>query len=195
MKVLALLKKDFQEYGYGRKKWWAERLNIPPLMISHWRAGRQYPSGQHVEAIFDIFEHLEADKYLPLWANHLYEIYFSHLKVDENILKEIIYQILKAETIEPRTLALASLFVEKYKLEFEPTEDRLINRLGWLLESANIKPHFKPTLKKTEFFVKVDLPLDSKTLHAYLKKQQTKQGKRWHLFDASITQIKESFIW
>lgn len=198
MKELSFLKENSLEYGYGRKKWWAEQIGVPQLTISHWLAGRQYPNAKNIKKIQETIAKIKASHTSMVWQDHLWEMYYQKFELSSEFLKLLTFQILQIDEIDARTLALLSLYIEKLAPDFEVPDNHLLkNKLGWLLQTAGIKPNFKPSdFKGTAPLVKLDL-LNKKSKMAvkYLKSQQTRLGKYWQLYDCPINHIKEKFIW
>ena len=109
-------------------------------------------------------------------------------------------QLMRADGLSTRLLALISWFLEK----FPPTsfnEPPLIpikrNRLGWLCESAGLEPGFDPAPIKTVTLLEmaVGLNKDNKDLKHYLRNQQTELGKKWRLYDCQLDDLKEKLQW
>lgn len=199
MEELNLVKEDCAANGYGRKKWWAEYLGVPQLTISHWLAARQLPNAKHLKLIQNRLNELQADTTSETLQDHLWELYYQGFNVEPSFIVFLTLEILEASSIEVRTLSLLSLFIENLKaFNFEtPADNNLRNKLGWLLETAQFTPSFKPaTLKAAISLIKVPAkPLNQDLLISYLKKHQTVLGEKWQVFDCSIDQIKESLIW
>lgn len=186
------VRRDCASHGYGRKKWWADQLDIPPLTLSHWLAGRQQPNGAHALRIQEIFQKSKKNKEDTAWKNYLWDAYYLGETVPIRILPLIISNVLSLPTVDSRTLALLSRLVEKYRPTFEiPSMGAPKNRLGWLLEVSAQKAPFKPEQLPND---RAFLSLASKTREflRYLKKQQTPLGRKWHLFDCPIEATKES---
>ncbi len=190
--LLKKLQKDCLVHGYGRKKWWADQLGIPPLTLSHWLAGRQQPNGNHALMIQEVLQENEKKYDGVVWKNYLWDTYYLGEKVPAKILPLIILNVLSLPTIDTRTLALLSRFVEKYHPIFEtPLSAQNNNRLGWLIEISGQKAQFKPEQRRHNREI---LPLTSrsKAFRHYLEKQQTPLGKKWHLFDCPLDTTKAS---
>lgn len=190
--ILKQLQKDCANHGYGRKKWWADQLGIPPLTLSHWLAGRQQPNGTHALRIRDILQESEKKQEGTAWKNYLWDSYYLGEAVPVKILPLIILTVLSLPVIDTRTLALLSRLVEKHHPVIDsPTSSTLRNRLGWLLEVSGQKAPFKP---EQLFHDRELLPLTSETreFRRYLKKQRTPLGRKWHLLDCSLDTTKAS---
>src|SRR5262245_11969851 len=146
--TISSLKNDCKNHRRGRKAWWATKLGIPPLTLSHWLSGRQNPNGQHSLAIHEILSSIEQEKKCSLWEDYLWETYYSHQNVPDKILPLIIFEILSSQTLKVRTAALLIRLLKNQKPRFEiPISPPLQNRLGWLLSAAEINVPFSPNIK------------------------------------------------
>ena len=187
------LNRDCIQHGYGRKKWWADQLKVPPLTLSHWLAGRQSPSGTHALRILSILNQSKIDRSAEKWGQYLWDCYYQHQPLLINLLPDIILNVLSKSTIDSRTLALLSYFVEKNPLSFEVPEDpHLKNRLGWLLESSKKKAFFKPVKSSGNQSI-LNLP-DSPLTKKLLRRHQTSVGKKWKIYDCSLAKLRASFL-
>lgn len=194
-----MVKEDCASYGYGRKKWWAEQIGVPQLTISHWFANRQLPNAKNLKSIQNELNELHTNKASEALREHLWELYYQDFNVDSYFIKFATIEILKAKEIDSRTLGLLSFYIERLgAFDFKvPSENNLRNKLGWLLETAKVSPSFEPAkLKEPLGLIKLSIkPLNKDLLISYLSKQQTKLGRKWHVFDCPINQIKENLIW
>lgn len=192
MQLLQRLRKDCIQHGYGRKKWWAERLGVPSLTLSHWLSGRQRPNGKHAIQIQKILDGFEGEKRLQAWQECLWDSYYSGQPIPKKILSFILLETLERPTIDSRTLALMSCLVEKQGPSFEiPCFAKVKNRLGWLLEVSGRKPPFTPDESNG---VQCLLPIPGKSgrLRKYLKKYQTSIGRKWKILDCPLNKMKSS---
>lgn len=220
------LKEDCLTHGFGRKAWWARQLKVPPLTISHWLAKRQKPNGIHTQNILLTLEEETAKETSETWVNHLWKIYYSsqHLLfppevdlsskegpsdrkqvvgssivIEKDMFILLAVNILHAPSVDTRTLALLSNGVETYQAAFSKVfrfNERLVNRLGWLLEISNQLAPFKP------FSTRIDpmLPFAEKMLNSkdgmrYLANHQTRIGKKWHIYDCNLEPLKRTLSW
>lgn len=192
--LLKDLNSDCLQHGYGRKKWWADQLQVPPLTISHWLSKRQKPNGKNTLLIQNLLKNIENQKQTSHWVEALWDCYYSKQEAPPKFMGLVILEILSTPLLDSRTLALLSWFVEKQKLIFDvPQTDVLRNRLGWLLEISGIKSNFLP-----HHFSKPQPLLafaeQSKALKKYLLSLQTPTGKKWQVFDCSLSSIKDSLL-
>ena len=195
LQVIERIRKDCEEYGHGRKKWWAENLGIHQQTLSYWLHGQRTPRAYQVQQIFDRFSIMNKPEEAQAWASLLRNSYFNHQTINQQILVTAIKTILSSSTVEVRTLAFLSYILEVSDIEeLYDSNSLLRNRLGWLLEMSGKQPNFRPA--KTQYKPIINAPgsfSNPKTI-AYLKKTQTPIGKRWHIYDADLSQIKRSFI-
>jgi len=191
--IINRLSRDCNTHGYGRKKWWADTLKVPPLTVSHWLHGRQQPNGQHSLQIQKICEDAKQNNLRTVWKNLLWDCYYGKQKIPENVLSALIIEILSLPAIDSRTLALLSYYVEKYHVEFPlPESPEIRNRLGWLLEvsgkETDIKPHaFR---RPRPILIIAQSPALSKHLQSF----QTDLGKKWKILDCPLESTKTSFL-
>jgi hypothetical protein len=191
--IIKLLNKDCKTHGHGRKKWWADALQVPPLTVSHWLHGRQRPNGKHSLQIQTICESAQKNNSRTVWKNLLWDCYYGNQKIPDNILSAQIIEVLSLPAIDSRTLALLSYYVERNQLEFPLQESpELRNRLGWLLEvsgkETDIKPHaFR---RPRPILVIAQSPALSKHLQSF----QTDLGKKWKILDCPLESTKSSFL-
>ncbi len=193
MDLLRQIKSDCAHYGYGRKKWWADQLGVPPLTFSHWLAGRQKPNGKHALLLEEMLYQGERDKRRKTWKEYLWDCYYSGESISSKILPAVILEILSLSYLDSRTLALLSHVVEREKLVLEePSSNKLKNRVGWLLEISGQKAPFKPARSSSHFL----LPLSPKRpkLVKYLGRYQTAAGMKWRLQDCPLDKLKASLL-
>lgn len=190
--LLEELKKDLTQHGYGRRKWWADRLGIPPLTLSHWLADRQRPNGKNALAIRNILGQLEDDERRAIWKEYLWESYYSGEKIPKRILPVLILEILSLSTLDSRSLSLLSRLVEKERPRFPiPSQGRLKNRLGWLLAVSGQAVPFAPDLSLPSQSL-LPSSLQSSQLEKYFRRFQTGLGKKWRIYDCPLDSIKAS---
>lgn len=190
LSVTQEIARDSRAHGRGRKKWWADRLGIPPLTLSHWLAGRQSPSGRHALAIREMINAQEREEHIRTWMDRLWETHFAKEKVPSTLLPMIVVEILSVSKVDSRSWALISLFVESTKgAHWErPADPRLRNRLGWLLAISRIRAAWKPVRKGAP----QPLSLQFAGTDPYFQKFQTKTGKKWRILDFSLDELKNS---
>lgn len=193
--LLQGVKKDCLAQGYGRKKWWADRLDVPPLTLSHWLAGRQRPSGEHSLEIRETLDWLQQDQMAGRWQDFLWDAYYAGEAIPKRLMPDLILLILSKNRVDSRTLALLSLITEKPTVNLPIAElPSIQNRIGWLLEVSGKKATFKPVRS-----VAVQSLLESASrsagLEQYLKRFQTKIGKKWKIYDCPLEEIKKSLPW
>lgn len=127
--------------------------------------------------------------------DYLLDIYYDDRKINNKILAEEITKIMSVEIIDPRTLGFLSFMIMTRDIsEFGAPYSLLQNRLGWLLEVSGKCPCFKPAKSKTMPLVDIGESYDEPKAIAYLKCIQTSLGKRWHVYDSDIKDIRGSFI-
>lgn len=187
---LEQLKKDCSLHGYGRKKWWADQLKVPPLTLSHWLAGRQHPNGPHATKMKELLDQVGKTPLQERWKEYIWDCYYTNEHPSSKILPLIILEILSLPEIDTRTLALLSKIIEKDKPQFDiPDSDQLKNRLGWLLEASKFKVPFTPVvLTKAQSFGNFKGSL------SYLRQFQTTLGKKWRVYDFPIKKLKDSLL-
>lgn len=192
--LLDEFKADCQEHGHGRKKWWASYLGVPPLTISHWLAGRQFPSGDRALAIQHALHQLQLDIEAKQWLTLLFDLHYQHITpYPTSLLPLVIPKILSASALDSRNLAFLSHLIERESPPLEPVGDpKLSNRLGWLLEISHCSASF-PVNKgiSMQHILKIG---QSYNLSSYFKRHQTPHGKKWKILDCDLTQIKDSFL-
>ncbi len=190
--IIENLQKDCNFHGYGRKKWWANQLGIPPLTLSHWLAGRQKPNARHSMFIHEIFQQNEKEKELQIFKEYFWDCYYQGKPVPPKIFPAILLQILSSSLLDSRTLALLSRLVEKNQPTFEiPESGKIKNRLGWLLEISG-----QPTPFPVDRSINTQtlLHLSTKIPHfkKYSQQYQTQVGKKWRVYDVPLNTLKQS---
>ncbi|MDO8519668.1 MAG: hypothetical protein Q7T11_05855 [Deltaproteobacteria bacterium] len=185
---------DCAQHGYGRKRWWADKLQVPPLTLSHWLAGRQNPDGGHALAIKSYFDAKENDRRAEKSRLILWQSYYGHEKIPSFLLPNFILDALSKTSLDSRTLALLSVFVEHTDCPFEEPEGKLKNRLGWLLEVSGRRAPFKPQKSSPRQDI-LESGLHSPRLKKYLRGFQTQWGKKWSISDCPLDEMKESLPW
>lgn len=192
--VVERLKKDCTTHGYGRKTWWARQLGVPPLTLSHWLAGRQKPNGRNSLKISEAFKHVQEESHKKAWKEYLWDAYYTGQPIPEKILPLIILEILSRSSLDSRTAALLSHFIERAHPDI-PTPDtpELRNRLGWLLEMTGLKPTFAPD-RSAGLQTLLKLFPRSRQLKKYLRRYQTRWGRKWYLYDCPLETLKASLL-
>jgi len=186
------LKSDCSHHGYGRKKWWADQLGIPPLTLSHWLAGRQRPNGKNALGIRNILKQGEDDERRTIWKEYLWESYYGGEKISGKILPLVILEILSLSTLDSRSLGLLSRLVEQERPSFPiPHRGPLKNRLGWLLEISGQKTSISPDRSVPNQSL-LPSSLQSASLAKHFLRFQTNLGKKWRVFDCPLGSIKAS---
>lgn len=199
--LIEYMYQDCLQHGYGRKKWWAEKLNVSPMMISHWIAGRRNPNASHFNEIYIAIEEIIASQQKVVWSDFLWKRYYENNKISDSLLFNIVENLLKSEGLPTRLLALLSWFFENNTIKpclQPPVVSLWKNRLGWLYESAKRKPGFSSSkLKKTGTLLEISTPdmLEEKYFKEYLLSKQTNLGHKWQLYDCSLDTIKEQLNW
>ncbi|MBI1869578.1 MAG: hypothetical protein HYS07_00115 [Chlamydiae bacterium] len=192
------LKEDCREHGFGRKAWWARRLEVPALTISHWLAHRQDPNGTHTQLILDVFQEETATQNSPVWINFLWKCYFEKIPVEREFFQSIIPLILQAKSLNTRTLAFLSNIIILFQLQLTSSlhaSSKLKNRIGWLMEISNFTPTIEPERRKWDFLCDIFESLNRwSNGKKYLIKQQTPIGKKWFIYDCDLTAIKRKFL-
>ncbi len=195
LQVIQRIEKDCQEKGHGRKKWWAQNLGVHQQTLSYWLHGHRRPRGYRVQQMNNCFSIMNDKNEIEIWNDYLLDIYYDDRKINNKILAEEITKIMSAETIDPRTLGFLSFMIITRDIsDFGAPYSLLQNRLGWLLEVSGKCPYFKPFKSKVMPLVDVGSSYTNPSIVAYLKKIQTSIGKRWHVYDVDITDIRGSFI-
>ena len=186
------LKLDCRRHGRGRKAWWARRLGVPPLTLSHWLAGRQAPNADHGLAIRDTLDQMEHEFHHQPWKDYLWDCYYLSQTVPAKILPLVILEVLLSPGLDTRTLALLSRFVERESPNLlEPRSGLLHNKVGWLLEVSGVKPKFHPD-KSAPIQMLGRFSSLSPQLKRHLARYQTAIGKKWRVHDCSMKELKGS---
>ena len=201
--IIAFLLQDCQTNGHGRKKWWANRLGVSQMTLSHWVAGRRKPNAAHLNALFVAYEELQSNREKEIWSNLLWQNYYENKAIAPSLLRAIAQRLMKADGLQSRTLALLSWFFAKYApSHYEPSESLNVshwnNRLGWLYESAGLQSGLKPSRSNGNGTLLEISTFDNKNGHlfrSYLERQQTSLGRKWHLYDCPLDEIKEKLNW
>jgi hypothetical protein len=185
--VIKILEKDCRTHGRGRKAWWAKKLGVPPLTVSHWLHGRQNPNAQRTILIKEFFDANRNSNRRDKWKQILWDCYYQNVPIAPLILAAIVIEILSLPTIDSRTLALLSHLVERLPNTTEtllPTSDFVLdNRIGWLVETTGLQAAFEPNpFKKSQPLLAIPLSF------------QTRLGKKWHLIDCPLQPIKEQLL-
>lgn len=194
--LIKLLENDCKAHGRGRKSWWAKYLDVPPLTLSHWFAGRQTPNGERAILIYEKLNEIEKKREASQWIACLWGLYYNCKGTHHysDLLQLIIPKCL-AVSLDSRTLALLSYFVESEDIEFvEVADPRLSNRIGWLLEVSGKKTILKVHREiDTQPILSIAMG-DYSSLHMkrYIQSQQTVYGKKWKIFDCDLSHLKES---
>lgn len=192
--IIDQLNEDCKTHGYGRKKWWADTLQVPPLTVSHWLHGRQRPNGIHSLKIQNIINDTKNKSSKIIWKNVLWDCYYSKQKIPDKVLSAQIIEILSLPAIDSRTLALLSYYIERNQVEFPYQESpELRNRLGWLLEVSKKTATFEPHAFRRSQSILV-IAQTNPTLSKHLQSFQTDIGKKWKVFDCPIDSTKSSFL-
>lgn len=195
LNILTDIEQDCKTHGRGRKTWWAAKLGIPQLTLSHWLARRQNPNAKHLLAIQEVLNQGKHDEEANAWLSALIDTYYAGKISDcKSLLPLIIPKILSAN-LDSRGLAFLSWIVEREKIKFSPCDnDELRNRLGWMMELARLSPSFPVSrTAKTQNILRLTHTA-SPMLKKHLKAQQTPLGKKWKILDCDLTATKASFI-
>lgn len=171
-------------------------LDVPPLTLSHWFAGRQAPNGERAILIYEKLRELEKKEEALKWVSCLWGLYYTckDAQGHRDLLRLIIPKCLSIP-LDSRTLALLSYFVESEDIELGASSDpRLSNRLGWLLEvsgkKTTIKVHREIETQPILSIATSGHP--SACVGRYIRNQQTVCGKKWKIFDCDLFQLKAS---
>ena len=201
--IIDFVRQDCAEWGRGRKKWWALKLCVSQMTLSHWLTGRREPNAAHLNDIYITYEEFQANKQKAVWSNWLWQNYYENRDLDGILLKTVALHLVKADGLSSRTLALLSWCVAKYKVPPLEQSETLYaslwhNKIGWLYESAGLKSHLTPvwlrapgTLLET---AKFDLQ-NHTMLRLYFERQQTDLGQKWFLYDCLLDNLKEKLSW
>jgi hypothetical protein len=199
--IIDFVRRDCATFGRGRKKWWANKLGVSQMSLSHWLVGRRTPNAAHLNAVFIAHEELQANNEKKIWTNLLWQNYYEHKDFEPSLLRAIAQKLIKADGLQSRTLALLSWMFAKY-----PPPDsgqslnvsRWSNRLGWLYESAGLQSSIEP-IEANEVGHLLEISgLDTSAgdhWRAYFEDQQTELGRKWHLYDCPLDDLKEELDW
>ncbi len=201
--IIDFIQRDCIDNGHGRKKWWANKLDVSQMTLSHWLVGRRTPNASHWNTLFMVSEELQATNERDMWSNWLWQNYYDNIGIEPIILKQVAKNLMKAEGLQSRVLALLSWFFAKYEPPpFEQSEffnaNHWRNKMGWLYESAGLQSNLAPIrLNKPEALLDIPNldPSDSDIARFYLEGQQTELGRKWQLFDCSMAALKEKLDW
>ncbi len=195
LQVIERIEKDCQEKGHGRKKWWAEILGIHQQTLSYWLHAHRRPRGQRVQQMNDLLSIMNKNSEIEIWRDYLLDIYLGDREINKTIVVEAINKIMSSEVVDSRTLGFLSFVVENTDIDdFDVRYPLLRNRLGWLLEISGKHACFRPAKSKTMPLVDIGSSQANPAVIKYLKKIQTPIGRRWHVYDADITDIRGSYI-
>lgn len=189
MEIVQKIQTDCNAHGRGRKAWWANRLGIPPLTLSHWLARRQSPSGTHALAIWEILEKQRQSQLARTLLDRLWRVHYNGEKIPSVLLPTIIDEIISCPILDSRSWALVSLFVGSTKdVSWEiPTEPAVRNRLGWLLAVSGTKAPWKVVGNVEPQCISPQLGAAGK----YFWKLQTGNGRRWRILDFPLDEMKK----
>lgn len=171
------------------------------MMLSHWLSGRRSPSAGHMNHIYLTVEQIKAENQKAYFSDFLWRQYYDNQAIDPFILRSAAERLMVSKGLPSRLLGLLSWLFEEFRpqaYEFAelPLSALCQNRLGWLYESAGLKPGFEPRpfkqIQPLLEFGQIDL---SNVLEKYLSGQQTSLGKRWHLYDFPLSELKEQLSW
>ncbi len=201
--IIDFVRQDCTERGRGRKKWWANKLGVSQMTLSHWLTGRREPNAAHLNEFYIAYEEFQANKQKTAWSYWLWQNYYENRDIDGVLLKAVALHLIKVDGLSSRTLALLSWCVAKYKMPAleqseAPYASLWNNKIGWLYESAGLESYFSPvrlsspgTLLET-----ADFDLQNRTmLRAYFERQQTDLGQKWFLYDCPLDGLKEKLNW
>lgn len=201
--LIDFVRNDCEARGRGGKKWWASKLEVSQMTLSHWLVGRREPNAFHMSAFYIAFEESQANKEKAAWTNWLWQNYYENRELDPALLKAVALQLVKADGLQSRTWALLSWYLAKYGASpFKETEllaaTRWSNKVGWLYESAGLEVHVEPIRSSAPGMILdiavLDLPRGDK-YRSYLERQQTALGKKWFLYDCPLERLKEKLSW
>lgn len=199
--IVQFIKTDCQIHGRGRKKWWADQLGVAPMMLSHWLSGRRSPSSGHLNDIYSTAEQIKAENQKAHYADILWRHYYDNQAIDPFILRSAAERLMVSKGLPSRLLGLLSWLFEEFRpqaYEFGelPLSALCKNRLGWLYDSAGLKPGFEPhPFKQIQPLLEIGQIDSSNVMEKYLSRQQTSLGKRWHLYDFPLSELKEQLSW
>lgn len=203
MPIIDFVKRDCADRGRGGKKWWAHKLGISQMTLSHWLTGRRQPNASHLNAIYVAREEFEASKQKSVWLDLLWQSYYENKGLDGLLLKTVGLHLMKADGLQSRNLALLSWLFEKYEVpSFEQAEvlttSHWNNKIGWLYESAGLGSRVNPIQLKAPATLLETNELNlvkSENLRLYFERQQTDLGRKWFLYDCPLDHLKEKLGW
>ena len=199
--IVEFLRRDCETNERGRKKWWADKLGVSPMMLSHWLVGRRRPNAAHISKLFFAYEELKASKEREAWSTWLWQNYYDNKDVAPALLKNVAQSLMKADGLQSRTLALLSWFFSKSKpMPFAQSEILNVgiwnNKIGWLYESAGLQSDLKPERANgSAMLLDVSSFERSDHFYSYLERQQTELGRKWRLYDCPLDELKEKLDW
>lgn len=201
--LIEFIRQDCLTNGHGRQKWWADRLGVSQMMVSHWLNERRKPSALHLNDIYRLNEQIKAEREKGDWLNHLWCAYYFDADFLSPVIRSIAIRLLTAEGLPVRALALLSWFFERFVTEPQPEHEVPIaplwrNRLGWLYESSGLNPGYQPKeLQETGALLEISKSgvIKGPFIHKYLKSKQTDLGRKWQVYDCSLDEIKEQISW
>lgn len=168
------------------------------MTLSHWLAGRRRPSARRMEHIYFLCETVAADSEKETLVDMLWQAYYEERPVPAALLLVTCEKLLRSSGLKTRTLALLSwLFEREPPPKISPPAFAIWrNRLGWLYESAGLKPGFEPAPAEGGNLLEISTSAgDSRTIKSYLSAQQTLLGKKWNLYDCSLDDLKVKLEW
>ncbi len=123
----------------------------------------------------------------------LWKSYYDQKRFPVYFLPNIILTILSRTELNSRLLALLSLIIQKVPLHFSiPSNLKLRNRLGWLLEISGKTASFSPAVSTQNLLENTSR---SEGMKKYFRNFQTSEGKKWKIYDCPLNQLKESLPW
>ncbi len=201
--IIDFMRRDCAGKGHGRKKWWAERLGVSQMTLSHWFVGRRKPNAAHWNTLFTVSEELQANNEKEMWSNWLWQKYYDNREIEPILLKQVAKNLMKTNGLQSRVLALLSWFFTKLEPPLIEQSDffgvsRWQNKMGWLYESAGLESDLKPARLSKPGTVLDMSNLDisnSDVYRSYLESQQTDLGRKWQLYDCALDELKEKLDW
>ncbi|MHB8168995.1 MAG: hypothetical protein ACYDET_05015 [Thermoleophilia bacterium] len=171
------------------------------MMLSHWLSGRRSPNASHMSDIYLTAEQIKAESQKAYFSDILWRHYYDNQSIHPFILRNAAEQLMASKGLPSRLLCLLSWLFEEFRpqaYEFAelPLSALCQNRLGWLYESAGLNPGFEPRpFKQIQPLLEIGQIDLSNVLEKYLARQQTSLGKRWHLYDFPLSELKEQLSW
>lgn len=192
MWIIREILRDCRQHGWGRKKWWADALGVPPLTVSHWFANRQKPDGPHTSRIMQVLQQRQKDERVGKLAEQLWQLYSDGDSPPQVMFPLIVEDMLAATILDTRTLALLSLWVERVRISWQaPPSEAIGNRLGWFMEISSQKPQWQPN-RHTSMQRIFASTHTGKSADIYWRRFQTRVGRKWKVWDCSLAEIKKS---